>query len=455
MPFSSVNPATDEVIATYAEHGPADVENVLARADAAQKEWGRRSRAERAEIIRRLGEVLREGATRAGRIITAEMGKPLGQAVSEVVKCATACSVMADYADDVLRDRVVASEFRSSVVRSEPMGLILSIMPWNFPFWQFFRFAAPALIAGNGVLLKHAPTTFGSALEAVRLCREAGLPDGLVDVLFIDVPAVEDVIADKRIRAVTFTGSTRGGMAVGALAGRYVKKSVLELGGSDAYVVLEDADLDHAVRTCVESRCINSGQSCIAAKRFIVHEGIASIFTERMIQLMRERVVGDPLDASTQIGPMARRDLRDALLDQISRAVAAGAVASDDPLRGLPGRGFFIRPLVLSDVAGNNPVAQEELFGPVAMVMTFSTDDEALRIANGTSFGLGAAVFTKDSRRADLFTRELHAGNVFVNDFVRSDARFPFGGVKDSGYGRELGIEGLHEFVAVKTVVEV
>lgn len=451
MTFDSIDPATEKVIATYPAHTRQEVEAIIHRADVAQHAWSMVDVVERASMIRRLGDVIVEHASHAASLITSEMGKPLAQSHAEVVKCATACTYMADHAPSALRNEHVATEFAMSVVRREPMGLVLSIMPWNFPFWQFFRFAAPALVAGNGILLKHAPTTWGSALFAVELCKRAGIPEDLVACVMVDVPDVEHIIADPRIKAVTFTGSTRGGRAVGALAGAHVKKSVLELGGSDAYIVLDDADLDLAVNACVQQRFINSGQSCIAAKRWVVHTSIAEEFKQRALRAME----------SVDVGPLARKDLKEQLIDQVQRAVGEGAtlyvngVVSDVSALDPGGQGWFVLPAVLMNVAPGSVADQEELFGPVAAIIEVASDEEAIRVANGNDYGLGAAVFTRDMQRADVFCRALQAGSVFVNGFVRSDARLPFGGVKDSGYGRELGLAGLLEFVNVKTVVEV
>lgn len=451
MTFHSIDPRTEKVIASYAAHTHQEVDAVIDRADAAQRVWARVDVTERALVIRRLGELLVDRADEAAALISAEMGKPLSQARVEVVKCASACSYMAEHATLALRDEHVATEFASSMIRREPMGLVLSIMPWNFPFWQFFRFAAPALVAGNGVLLKHAPTTMGCAQLSVEICRAAGVPPDLVVCVMVDVPDVERIIANRHVRAVTFTGSTQGGRAVGALAGRYVKKSVLELGGSDAYVILDDADLELAVHACIQQRFLNTGQSCIAAKRYIVHRDVAADVQQRILDNLH----------TIELGPLARKDLKDTLLDQVRRAVDEGATLYVDGAIGDPsmldpgGRGFFVKAGLLVNVKPGSVADQEELFGPVASIIVVNDDDEAIAVANGNSYGLGAAVFTRDSRRAERFTRELQAGSVFVNGAVRSDARLPFGGVKDSGYGRELSMAGLMEFVNIKTVVEV
>lgn len=455
--FTTINPTTEAELERYVWHTPAQVDRVIARAASAQHAWAQQPLQHRLDIIRRLGAVLHAHADQIAHRITMEMGKPIVQARAEAEKCVTVCDYYADHAGAFLADLPVATSYARSSVRFDPLGVVLSIMPWNFPFWQFIRFVVPAVAAGNGVLLKHAPSTMGCALLAVELCHRAGIPEELVQALIIDIPDVERVIADARVRAVTFTGSTGGGAAVAALAGSYVKKTVLELGGSDAYIVCDDADVEHAARQCVASRCINSGQSCIAAKRFIVQASVADAFTEAVIAHMASQVVGDPLSPGTTIGPMARMDLRDALVDQVHRTVHAGAhlVFPRDPLDHGQRRGWFIAPSVLTGVQRSMPAAIEEVFGPVAVILTAETDDEAVAIANASRFGLGAAVFTADASRADAMVAKLDAGNVFVNDYVRSDARMPFGGVKDSGYGRELGPFGLREFVNVKSVVTI
>lgn len=447
--FISTNPATEVEIGRYPFMTDAETEAMLHQAVRAQAAWAMRTLDERCTVIKRLGEILISQADAIAPMITREMGKPLAQSRAEVLKCATVCTYYAEHAEHLLAEELIDTEFAQSGVRYDPLGLVLSIMPWNFPLWQFFRFAVPALLAGNGVVLKHAPTTWGCAFEAVRCCREAGIPEELVCCLLADVPQVANVIADRRIRAVTFTGSTRGGAAVAAAAGAAVKKCVMELGGSDAYMVLEDADVEHAARICVASRTTNSGQSCVAAKRFIVHQAVRNAFTDYVIDGMLSLTVGDPFDAATQIGPLARRDLRDGLLEQVRASVADGAVAHGGA--SIDGPGWFVAPTVLTNVMPTNPAFTEELFGPVAAIIEATDDDHALQLANASRYGLGSAVFTRSEERATRFVRGVEAGMVVVNDMVRSDARLPFGGVKDSGFGRELGPLGIREFVNAKT----
>lgn len=431
---------------------PADVQARIEGAALAQRQWSAMSMEQRSELLNRVAVLLRDRTTLFAQRITEEMGKPIVQAEAEIVKCASACEYFALRSPAMLRDVIVETEYAASRVTYGSMGVVFGIMPWNFPWWQVIRFAAPALMAGNALLIKHAPTTFGCSADIEAVFLEAGAPAGLVSSLVIDVDAVESVIAHRLVRAVTFTGSTAAGASVASLAGRYVKKSVLELGGSDPYIVLENADIDHAVKTCVTARLINTGQSCIAAKRFLVHQSIASAFTEAFVAEMKKRPMGDPMDRTTALGPLARRDLREMVNDQRRRAVAAGGrlIWQYD---NVPDTGFFATPAVITDIQPGNPAFDEEIFGPVAAISTFGNDVEAIRLANTSVYGLGAAVFTNDAERADQIAQQLMVGTVHVNDFVRSDPRFPFGGVKDSGYGRELGREGALEFVSTKTII--
>ncbi len=456
MTFTSVNPADGLPCATYPAHTAEEVEARIAAAFRAQSLWAAMTLQERSARIVALADALERHCEPAARLITKEMGKPLAQSRAEVLKCASVCRYMAQIAPEVLSDQHVEAGFAQSLVVHEPLGTVFSIMPWNFPLWQFFRFAAPALIAGNAVLVKHAPSTMGCGMMAVRLCHVAGLPEDLVADLRIDIPQVEHVLADDRIHAVTFTGSTQGGAAVAALAGKYLKKSVMELGGSDPYIICHDADLERAVAMCVTGRTINSGQSCIAAKRFIVHTSIADAFLERVSKRFDELILGDPRDSATEIGPLARRDLKELLIDQVLRATQAGArVVTQRGIDATGLDGFYVHPTLLADVDASNPAFTEELFGPVATVTTFNSIEQAIQLANATSFGLGAAVCSQDVDLAQEIARKLHCGTVFVNDFVRSDARLPFGGVKKSGYGRELGPWGMLEFVNVKNITTV
>jgi len=449
--FQSVNPATGEVLETFEETAPAAIDDILERADVASREWRRRPVTERAERLRGAGRVLRERKDEYARTMALEMGKPLAQGVGEAEKCAWVCDFYAEHGATLLADEPRPSDATRSYVRFEALGPVLAIMPWNFPFWQVFRFAAPALVAGNASILKHAPNVPRCAVEIETVFHDAGFPDGLFRAVFLSNEGAGRVIADGRVRAVTLTGSDRAGSQVAEQAGRHLKKTVLELGGSDPFIVLDDADLERAAATAAEARLINSGQSCIAAKRFIVVDHVADAFLERFTTAMRARKVGDPLDPATQVGPQARLDLREKLHSQVQESVKRGAQVI---LGGqLPvGRGAFYPPTVLVAVEPGMPVFDQETFGPVAAVIRAKDEVDAIRVANASAYGLGAAVWTRDAQRGERVAREIEAGSVFVNGLVKSDPRLPFGGVKRSGYGRELSKEGLREFVNVKTV---
>ena len=451
MSLQSVNPATGAPLETFEETSPAELDRIIARADAASRDWRGLAVAARAERLRAAGRILRERQDAYARTMALEMGKPLAQGVAEAEKCAWACDYYAEQAAAMLADQPRRTDAARSYVRFEAIGPVLAIMPWNFPFWQVFRFAAPALAAGNAGLLKHAPNVSRCALEIEQVFRDAGLPDGLFRSVFLSNEATAGLIADPRVRAVTLTGSDRAGSQVAERAGRHLKKTVLELGGSDPFIVLEDADLARAVKIAADARLQNSGQSCIAAKRFIVADRVAGQFTERLTAEMGSRRVGDPLDPATAVGPQARLDLRANLHRQVEESVRGGAQLV---LGGrLPdGPGAFYPPTVLTAVQPGTPAFDEETFGPVAAVMVARDDAEAVRIANASVYGLGASVWTSDPARGESIARELEAGSVFVNGLVKSDPRLPFGGVKRSGYGRELSEYGLREFVNIKTV---
>jgi succinate-semialdehyde dehydrogenase / glutarate-semialdehyde dehydrogenase len=450
--LESINPATGERIRSYEETTPQQVASIVAAADRAQRSWRSTPIAERARLLTRVAERLRAGKERYAALMAAEVGKPLAQGRAEAEKCAWVCNYFAEGAAAFLAPEEVESDASRSYVAFPPLGTVLAVMPWNFPFWQVFRFAAPALMAGNAGLLKHASNVCGCALAIGEAFREAGAPEGLFGVLLIRGARVADVIAAPEIRAVTLTGSTPAGRAVAASAGTALKKTVLELGGSDPYVILEDADLDAAAETCAAARLINSGQSCIAAKRFILPRSVQAAFVERFVAAMRARRMGDPTDESVDLGPQARRDLRDQLHAQVRESAKRGArvILGGDPP---PGPGAFYPPTVLLDVRPGMPAYEEELFGPVAAVIAAEDEEDAIRIANDSAFGLGAAIFSRDAARAERIAADrLEAGSCFVNAFVKSDPRLPFGGIKASGYGRELSHFGIREFVNVKTV---
>jgi succinate-semialdehyde dehydrogenase/glutarate-semialdehyde dehydrogenase len=452
MALVARNPVDGSLIRSYDETSPDEVDGRIRLAHETQREWRRTPFALRAQLMRGAARILRDGAREFGELMTREMGKPITGAVSEAEKCAWVCDYYADHAEDFLAVQAVETDAGRSFVTFQPIGVVLAVMPWNFPFWQVFRFAAPNLMAGNAGILKHASNVPGCALAIEGIFREAGFPEGLFGSLLIPGNRVGPVIEHPLVRAVTLTGSTPAGKAVAARAGEVLKKTVLELGGSDPYVILEDADLESAASTCATARLINSGQSCIAAKRFVVVEGVREEFEGRFLEAMREAKTGDPMEEDTLVGPQARDDLRDELHDQVARSIEAGArciLGGQIP----PGPGAFYPPTVLTDVGPGMPAYHEELFGPVAAVIPVKDEAEALRVANDTSFGLGAAVFTRDLEKGTrIAAEELEAGACFVNAFVRSDPRLPFGGVKESGYGRELSPFGILEFVNIKTV---
>ncbi|HMJ89909.1 MAG TPA: NAD-dependent succinate-semialdehyde dehydrogenase [Candidatus Acidoferrum sp.] len=453
MRITSINPTNDAEIASYDEHSEAEIHRRLEQAAAAFETWRRESFATRAQPLRHAAGVLRREKETLARLMALEMGKPLEQGRDEVERCAACCDFFAENAEGFLSKENIPTEAARSFVTFQPLGTLLAIMPWNFPFWQVFRAAAPALMAGNAVVLKHASNVFGCALAIERIFTEVQLPPGLFAALLVGSKRVESLIANPLVAAVTLTGSTSAGKSVASTAGAHLKKCVLELGGSDPYIVLADADLQQAADVCATSRLINSGQSCIAAKRFIVVREVRCEFQELFVTKMRERRMGDPLADGNQIGPQARRDLRDALHEQVTRSVASGAKR---PLGGeVPsGPGAFYPATVLSNVKPGMAAFDEELFGPVAAIIEAADEHDAIRLANNTQFGLGAVVFTRDIERGErIAANELEAGCCFVNDFVKSDPRLPFGGIKESGFGRELSSFGIREFTNIKTVV--
>jgi succinate-semialdehyde dehydrogenase/glutarate-semialdehyde dehydrogenase len=451
MAIESRNPATGELLERFTPAAPAEVERALAAAAAAFPDWRRRAFAERSDLLRAAARVLRAHAAGHARTMALEMGKPVVQGEAEVEKCALACDWYAEHGAAFLADQPRPTEAARSLVRFEPLGPVLAVMPWNFPFWQVFRFAAPALMAGNTALLKHASNVPRSALAIEEVFRTAGFPEGVFHTLLVGPEAAGALVADARVRAVTLTGSEQAGAAVAAASGRALKKTVLELGGSDPFVVLDDADLERAARTAAEARLVNSGQSCIAAKRFVVTAPVFDRFVEGFVAEMAARRTGDPLARETAVGPQARADLRDALHRQVEASVARGARCV---LGGAvpPGSGAFYPPTVLLAVEPGMPAFDEETFGPVAAVVRARDEADALALANASGFGLGASVWTADPARAERWIAGLEAGSVFVNAQVRSDPRLPFGGVKRSGYGRELAEWGIREFTNVKSV---
>ena len=451
MAIASLNPATGELLKRFEPISDSEIENKLDRADQTFRTYRRTPFSERAKMMLRAAGILESEKIELGKLMATEMGKTLRSAAEEAVKCAWGCRFYAENAERFLADEVVPSNATLSYIRYEPLGPILAIMPWNFPFWQAFRFAAAALMAGNVALLKHAPNVPQCALRIDETFHRAGFPEGAFQTLLIEVEAVKRIVEDPRVKAVTLTGSVRAGRDVAAIAGAAIKKTVLELGGSDAFIVMPSADLDQAVKTAVTARAINNGQSCIAAKRFILHEKIAGEFTPRFVAAMESSRVGDPMNNDTDIGPISRDDLLGKLDDQVQKSVKLGAkVLTGAKILKRPG--YFYAPTVLTDIPKGSPAFDEELFGPVAALFHVRNIDEAITVANDTKFGLAGAAWTRDRAEMKRFIDELEAGLVFINGMVASDPRLPFGGVKQSGYGRELGVQGIREFVNVKSV---
>jgi succinate-semialdehyde dehydrogenase/glutarate-semialdehyde dehydrogenase len=452
MPIVSINPATGETLRAFEEIGDADIDRRLDLAVAALRDWRRSPLATRAAVLRSAAEILDDEKVELGRLMTLEMGKTHRAAQEESAKCATGCRYYAEHIERLLAPEIVREDGREiGRVVFQPVGAVLAIMPWNFPFWQVIRFAAPAIAAGNVALLKHASNVPQCALALEDVFRRAGAPPGVFQTLLIGSARVEKLIADARIAAVTLTGSEGAGASVGAHAGRHIKRSVLELGGSDPFIVMPSADIARAAEVAVTARTINNGQSCIAAKRFIADDQIYGDFERRFAGGVARLAVGDPMDPATDVGPLATRQIADDLERQVTRSVAMGAriVAGG---RRLAGRGNYFEPTILTDVPPDAPAYREEMFGPVAVLFRARGIADAIRIANDTTFGLGASVWTRDPAEATQLIDEIETGQVFVNAMVASDPRFPFGGVKRSGYGRELSLYGLREFVNIKTV---
>ena len=447
----SINPTTNEVIREYPEHSSSEVKSIIEDVHKEWLSWKETSFEHRSGLFRNVACILRERKEIYGRLMTEEMGKIIRESLAEIMKCANACDYYADHAAELLEDQVIPSDASRSIVVFQPIGIILAVMPWNFPFWQVFRFAAPALMAGNSAVLKHASNVPGCALAIEEIFRDAGFPKNLFRTLMIPSQKVKEVIANPCIAAVTLTGSESAGSEVAALAGHHIKKTVLELGGSDPFIILEDADMEKAVKTALTARMINQGQSCIAAKRFIVVESRAAEFESRMRLALESLKMGDPLDMQTDVGPLARKDIADEIDKQVQRSIAAGARLV---LGGKPANrtGCYYLPTVLSDVKKGMAVYKEETFGPVVSIIPVKDEQEAIAVANDSEFGLGGSVWTENLERGEAVARKIETGAVFVNGLVKSDPRLPFGGVKKSGYGRELSEFGIREFVNIKTI---
>lgn len=451
MPIETINPATGEVVKTFTPHTSEEVNQKIEAAEEAFQSWRHTSFEERATYMNRQAEILENEAEKYGRIISLEMGKPLKEAIGEVKKCALACRYYAENAAEFLADEEVETKANRSLIAFEPLGVVLAIMPWNFPFWQAYRFLAPALMAGNVGLLKHASNVPQCALAMEEIVRKAGFPDNVFQTLLIGSKEVNAVIEHPHVKAVTLTGSEGAGAKVAEKAGQEIKKTVLELGGSDAFIVLEDADLDKAAETAVKSRMVNGGQSCIAAKRFIVVESIAEQFLQKFREKMQSLKTGDPLKDEIDYGPLARVDLAEDLEKQVQRSVEQGAEVVLDGGRESKESAYF-KPMILKNVKPGMPAYEEEMFGPVAAVMVVKDEEEAIQVANDSRFGLGGAVWTQDKERGLRVARRVETGAMFVNAMVSSSPEMPFGGIKKSGYGRELSYLGIREFVNQKSI---
>ncbi len=451
MAIASINPVTGEVLKTFAPLTEQELEHKLALADSTFATYKHTSFADRTQWLNKAADILEAQKTELGIVITLEMGKTLKSAITEVEKCANLCRFYAEHAPTFLADTIANTDASRTLIRYQPLGIILAVMPWNFPFWQVFRFAVPCLMAGNVGLLKHASNVPQCALAIAEVFRQAGVPEGAFQTLLIGSDQVTNLVADPRVKAATLTGSESAGQSLAAIAGHHLKKVVLELGGSDPFIVLRSADLELAVSTAVTARVMNNGQSCIGAKRFILEEAIADQFIQKFVEQFKALKVGDPMQSDTDVGPLATPQILEDLDSQVKASVVAGAKVLVGGYR-LPEEGNFYAPTILADIPLGAPPYQEEFFGPVALVFRVKNIDEAISLANSTNFGLGASVWTNDFQEQEQAIEQIEAGSVFVNSMVKSDPRIPFGGIKRSGYGRELGVEGIREFVNIKTI---
>jgi len=451
MAIASINPVTGEVLKTFAPLTEQELEHKLALADSTFATYKHTSFADRTQWLNKASDILEAQKTELGIVITLEMGKTLKSAITEVEKCANLCRFYAEHAPTFLADTIANTDASRTLIRYQPLGIILAVMPWNFPFWQVFRFAVPCLMVGNVGLLKHASNVPQCALAIAEVFRQAGVPEGAFQTLLIGSDQVTNLVADPRVKAATLTGSESAGQSLAAIAGHHLKKVVLELGGSDPFIVLRSADLELAVSTAVTARVMNNGQSCIGAKRFILEEAIADQFIQKFVEQFKALKVGDPMQSDTDVGPLATPQILEDLDSQVKASVVAGAKVLVGGYR-LPEKGNFYAPTILADIPLGAPPYQEEFFGPVALVFRVKNIDEAIALANSTNFGLGASVWTNDFQEQEQAIEQIEAGSVFVNNMVKSDPRIPFGGIKRSGYGRELGIEGIREFVNTKTI---
>ena len=451
MSIQTINPATGKLIKTYEEFTNEEIVSVIDEAHSEFLSWRETGFQQRAKLMNNAARVLRENKIKYAEMMTLEMGKPISQSIAEVEKCAWVCEYYAENAESILSKEFIKTDASESYVQFDPLGIVLAVMPWNFPMWQVFRFAAPALMAGNAGLLKHASNVPATALAIEEIFREAGFPENIFRTLLIGPGLVEEIIKNPKVKAATLTGSEYAGSRVAELSGKMLKKTVMELGGSDPFIVFPDANLDEAINTAVTARLINNGQSCIAAKRFIVVESIAEEFEKKFTERMSAVKIGDPADEKTELGPLARKDLLIELDQQVKDSVRLGAkiLTGGNPLEG---EGYFYPATVLSNVQKGMPAYEQELFGPVAAIIKAKDEEDAIRIANDSEFGLGASLWTSDINKAKKLSYQIDAGSVFINGLVKSDPRLPFGGIKKSGYGRELSHYGIKEFVNIKTV---
>ena len=449
--LKSINPATEELFAEFKEMNSPLTKEIIAKSSESQKNWSNINIKQRSKIISKNGDLVEASKESFAKTITSEMGKPIMESIAEVEKCAWLCDYYAQNGMKFLNDKPIDSDAQKSFVSFEPLGVILGVMPWNFPFWQVFRFAVPTILAGNSVLVKHAPNVQASAVAIEKIFHDCGIPKYVFRILMIDVDIIPEIIANKHVKAVSLTGSEYAGSKVGECAGKYLKKTVLELGGSDPFIVLDDANLSRCVEAAVKGRMLNNGQSCIAAKRFIVHKKIYDEFIINLKKAIDMLVIGDPMSDKTQVGPLAREDILNKIMTQVEISIKLGAnlITGGDRLNS---RGFYYSPTILTDITKEMPVYYEETFGPVFTVLKFDTIEEMIQIANDSDFGLGGSVWSKDKENALSIARRIETGIVFINDVTKSDPRLPFGGIKNSGYGRELSEFGIKEFVNIKTI---
>ncbi|MFH1101004.1 MAG: NAD-dependent succinate-semialdehyde dehydrogenase [Methanobacteriota archaeon] len=452
MVLVSINPATEEILKKFTEWDTKKINTQLINSQHAFNDWKKVDYSERSKLLKNIAQILRKNKQKYAHLMTLEMGKPITQSEAEVEKCVWVCEYYAEHGKQFLKNEYIDTGVNTSYVRFSPLGIILAVMPWNFPFWQVLRCAAPALMAGNVVLLKHSSNVPQCALTLEGIVSDAGFPHDVFKSLLVGSQAVENIIKDRRIAAVSLTGSGSAGRNVATVAGSCPKKVVLELGGSDPFIVLSDAEIDHVVEQAVTARMINNGQSCIAAKRFIIDQRVFGRFSEGFSQKVQELIVGDPLERTTDIGPLARKDILEQLDDQVKQSILKGARVLTGGKKVHSGPGYYYLPTVLSNIKKGMPVYEEEVFGPVASLIKVKDSEEAVKVANDTSYGLGASIWTTNIKSGETLTKDIEAGAVFVNEIVKSDPRLPFGGIKNSGYGRELSHYSMKEFVNIQTV---